>query len=60
MKYKTIDTKVFPKRKDAVKWVDDKKKRLSAAGTKYKTDINYLSETDQWEAELLMKLEQSG
>lgn len=60
MKYKTIDVKVFQKRKDAVKWVNDKKKRLGAAGTKYKTDINYLSETDQWEAELLMKLEQNG
>ena len=51
---------MFQKRKDAVKWVNDKKKRLGAAGTKYKTDINYLSETDQWEAELLMKLEQNG
>lgn len=58
MKYTLVKDRVFRLEKEARKWASDEKKKLGAAGRKYKIDINYLSETEQWEAELFMKLEE--
>lgn len=60
MKYTLVKDRVFRLEKEARAWASEQKKKLGAAGKKYKIDINYLSDTEQWEAELFMKLDDGG